>query len=90
MISWRGFLKRFFSDPVAIGSGIVLLILVLMAVFAPLIAPQNPYDLMQLDIMDSDLPPSWRDGGDPRFWLGTDTQGAACSAPSCTARAFRC
>ncbi len=75
MISWRGFLKRFFSDPVAIGSGIVLLILVLMAVFAPLIAPQNPYDLMQLDIMDSDLPPSWRDGGDPRFWLGTDTQG---------------
>jgi len=75
MISWRGFLKRFFSDPVAIGSGIVLLILILMAVFAPLIAPQNPYDLMQLDIMDSDLPPSWRDGGDPRFWLGTDTQG---------------
>lgn len=75
MITWHGFLKRFLSDPVAIGSAIVLLILILMAVFAPLIAPQNPYDLMQLDIMDSDLPPSWRDGGDPRFWLGTDTQG---------------
>ena len=46
-----------------------------MAVFAPFLAPQNPYDLMQLDIMDSELPPSWREDGDPRFLLGTDAQG---------------
>lgn len=75
MITWRGFLKRFLSDPVAIGAGIVLLILVLMAVLAPLLAPQNPYDLMQIDIMDSEMPPSWKPGGDERFLLGTDTQG---------------
>ncbi len=75
MITWRGFLKRFLSDPVAIGAGIVLLILVVMAALAPWIAPQNPYDLLQLNIMDSELPPSWRDGGDERYWLGTDTQG---------------
>jgi peptide/nickel transport system permease protein len=75
MITWRGFLKRFLSDPVAIGAGIVLAILVVMAALAPWIAPQNPYDLLQLDIMDGELPPSWRDGGDDRFWLGTDTQG---------------
>ncbi|MDW3117234.1 MAG: ABC transporter permease [Roseovarius pacificus] len=75
MISLKGFIKRFLSDPVAIGAGIVLLVLVLMALFAPLIAPQNPYDLMQLDIMDSELPPSWQPGGDERFWLGTDAQG---------------
>lgn len=75
MITWRGFLKRFLADPVAIGAGIVLLVLVLMAVFAPLIAPQNPYDLMQLDIMDSEMPPSWKPGGDERFLLGTDAQG---------------
>ena len=75
MITWQGFLKRFFGDPVAIGAGIVLLVLVLMAVLAPLIAPQNPYDLLQLDIMDSEMPPSWKPGGDERFLLGTDAQG---------------
>ncbi len=75
MITWRGLIRRFISDPVAIGAGVILLLLILMAVFAPLIAPQNPYDLMQIDVMDSDMPPSWKPGGDPRFWLGTDSQG---------------
>lgn len=75
MITWHGLLKRFLSDPVAIGAGIVLLFLVLMALFAPLIAPQNPYDLLQIDIMDSELPPAWKPGGDERFLLGTDQQG---------------
>ena len=75
MITWRAFLKRFRSDPVAIGAGVVLLLLVLMSVLAPFIAPQNPYDLLQLDIMDGELPPSWKPDGDPRFLLGTDTQG---------------
>ena len=75
MITWNMLLKRFLGDPVAIGAGIVLLILVLMAVLAPLIAPQNPYDLLQLDIMDSEMPPAWAPGGDDRFLLGTDAQG---------------
>ncbi|WP_422027327.1 ABC transporter permease [Roseovarius sp.] len=75
MITWRFVFKRFLGDPVAMAAGIVLLLLILMAIFAPFIAPQNPYDLMQLDIMDSEMPPSWRDGGDERFLLGTDAQG---------------
>ena len=75
MITWRGFLRRFFSDPVAICAGFILMVLVLMAVLAPLVAPQNPYDLMQLDIMDSEIPPSWKPGGEDRFLLGTDAQG---------------
>ena len=75
MITWRSLLRKFLSDPVALVSGIVLLILVLMAALAPLIAPQNPYDLIQLDIMDSELPPVWHDEGDDRFLLGTDEQG---------------
>ena len=32
-------------------------------------------DLLQLDIMDSEMPPSWKPGGDDRFLLGTDAQG---------------
>ena len=75
MITWTALLKRFLSDPVALMSGIVLLALVLMAVLAPVLAPQNPYDLMQLDIMDSEIPPVWSNGGDDRFLLGTDEQG---------------
>ncbi|GAB4285888.1 MAG: ABC transporter permease [Roseovarius sp.] len=75
MIRLRYVLARFLADPVAIGAASVLLMLVLMALLAPLIAPQNPYDLMQIDIMDSELPPAWKPGGDERFLLGTDAQG---------------
>lgn len=75
MITWRALLKRFFADPVALVSGVALLFLVLMAALAPFLAPQNPYDLMQIDIMDSEIPPVWRSGGDARFLLGTDEQG---------------
>jgi len=75
MISLKGFIRRFLSDPVAIGAGGVLLVLVVMAALAPFIAPQNPYDLMQLSIMDSEMPPAWKPGGDAQFLLGTDAQG---------------
>ncbi|MGI9408023.1 MAG: ABC transporter permease [Hyphomicrobiaceae bacterium] len=66
---------RFSHDRVAIGSAFVVLAFVGAAVLAPLIAPQNPYDLTQLDIMDSEIPPAWQSGGNPQFLLGTDQQG---------------
>ncbi len=47
----------------------------LAAFLAPLIAPQNPFDLASLDVLDAELPPYWLQGGDARFLLGTDTQG---------------
>ncbi len=56
------------------GLGLFALIL-LAAVFAPLISPQNPYDLAQLDVLDSHLPPGARSGGGMTFWLGSDGQG---------------
>ncbi|TIX75887.1 MAG: ABC transporter permease, partial [Mesorhizobium sp.] len=46
-----------------------------LALLAPLIAPQNPYDLNQLDIMDSRLPPGSQSMTGMTFWLGTDDQG---------------
>lgn len=49
-----------------------LLALVIGAVFAPLIAPQDP--LMQ-DLFTSRLPPFWMDGAEPGYWLGTDSLG---------------
>ncbi|MEM8811597.1 MAG: ABC transporter permease [Pseudomonadota bacterium] len=45
------------------------------ALFAPLIAPHNPFDLASLNILDSYLPPAWDAEGDSRYWLGTDDQG---------------
>ena len=76
-------------DYVALGAGIVLLVVVLLAVFAPWIAPQNPYDLAQLDLLNAELPPFWVEGADPQFLLGTDTQGRDGGRPSCMARACR-
>ncbi len=80
MSAIRQFLKsdlfyRFKRNPVALGSAIVVFTMVALAILAPLIAPQNPYDLTQLDIMNSEMPPAWQQGGDPRFLLGTDHQG---------------
>ncbi|TXI07008.1 MAG: ABC transporter permease [Rhizobium sp.] len=59
----------------AIIGAIVLAVLILTAVLAPLIAPQNPYDGAQLDMWKAELPPIWHDGGEMPYLLGTDTQG---------------
>ena len=47
----------------------------LVALLAPWIAPQNPYDLMVLDIMDGLLPPLSKLGNGTTAWLGTDALG---------------
>ncbi len=57
--------------------GLALLVAIaLVALLAPWLAPQNPYDLMALDILDSRLPPG-SPSGDGRMIhrLGTDEQG---------------
>jgi peptide/nickel transport system permease protein len=53
----------------------VLALILFIALFAPLISPQNPYDLAQLDVLDSRLPPGSKSGGGMTFWLGSDDQG---------------
>ncbi|MEO1265908.1 MAG: ABC transporter permease, partial [Pseudomonadota bacterium] len=53
----------------------VTLLFVFAALFAPWIAPHNPFDLSQVSLIDARLPPIWMAEGDPRFLLGTDDQG---------------
>lgn len=65
----------FVHSPAAIIAALFALLSVLGAVFAPLIASADPYDLASFSLMDGLLPPSWADGGTPRFILGTDDQG---------------
>ena len=65
----------FRHNPVAVVSLAVFLIIAVMSLFAPFIAPFDPYDPLQIDIMNSEYPPAWVDGADPQFILGTDDQG---------------
>jgi peptide/nickel transport system permease protein len=71
----RRAIADFCASPVAVfGLGLLGAILIL-AVLAPWISPQNPYDLAQLDVMDSRLPPGSAAASGRTFWLGTDDQG---------------
>ncbi|YBV94388.1 ABC transporter permease (plasmid) [Phyllobacteriaceae bacterium JZ32] len=65
----------FFSSPVAAIGFITLLIVCCLALLAPWISPQDPYDLMQLDIMDGRLPPGSESMTGLVYHLGTDSQG---------------
>jgi peptide/nickel transport system permease protein len=67
--------RQFLANPVAVFGLALLGAILLLAVVAPLLAPQNPYDLAQLDIMDARLPPGSPTGSGGTFWLGTDDQG---------------
>jgi peptide/nickel transport system permease protein len=61
--------------PGAALAAIVLGTIAMAALLAPLIAPQDPFDLASFDLLDAGLPPAWIEGSDPRFLLGTDAQG---------------
>lgn len=69
------FVYRFSRDRIAIISFTLVVFFILTSALAPVIAPQNPYDLTQLDILDAEIPPYWQKDGDSRFILGTDHQG---------------
>lgn len=66
---------RFWHSPLAVASAGVLLAFVVGAVFAPWLAPQNPYDLSRVNLGDARTPPLWQEGGRWPYLLGTDTQG---------------
>jgi len=79
----RGLHARFFdsgvwfsfrrSKVIMVAAGVTVVYFV-AALFAPLIAPHDPFNLVNLDVMDSFIPPMWELDGDPRFLLGTDDQ----------------
>ena len=71
----RRIVADFVANPVAVFGLVLLGLILLTAIFAPLISPQNPYDLAQLDVMVGRLPPGAQSTGGATFWLGTDDQG---------------
>ena len=65
----------FKRSPVTIVAAVVTAVFVISAVFAPWLAPHQPFDPATVDLLDGFTPPVWMEDGDPRFLLGTDDQG---------------
>jgi len=72
---FRRFVSEFMESKIAVLGLIVFSIIAFIAIFAHWLAPQNPYDLAQLDIMDGRMEPGTVGGAGFTFWLGTDDQG---------------
>lgn len=69
---FRRNLAAFAANRLAMGSAIVVLLFVVMAIFAPWVAPQDPYET---DLFRRLQPPAWAEGGDWAFPLGCDALG---------------
>lgn len=72
---WQKFLSDYSESYVAVGAFVILLIIILAAILAPLFTPQNPYDLAQVDILDSRQPPGSKSFAGYTFLLGSDGAG---------------
>lgn len=59
----------------AVGAAIVLVLVIVAAFCAPVLSPQDPYDLAALELWNAELPPIWMEGGQMPYLLGTDVQG---------------
>lgn len=71
----REFTASFVRDRIAAVALVLLFLILSAAIFAPVISPQDPYNLAQLDILDSKLAPGAKAGEGFTFWLGSDEQG---------------
>ena len=65
----------FVKSKIAVISTIVFLTILICSTFAELIAPYNPFDPVNVSLLDAFTPPVWADGGSTNFVLGTDQQG---------------
>ena len=72
---FRRFVADFAGSQVAMAGLAVFALVLAAALLAPLLSPQNPYDLNQLDIMDGRQPPMAKSMEGFVFWLGSDDQG---------------
>jgi peptide/nickel transport system permease protein len=74
--AWHGDVAYSFRrSPVAMASAVVLFVCLAAALFAPWVAPHNPFDLKTLNLLDALAPPAWEPGSKTGYLLGTDDQG---------------
>jgi ABC-type dipeptide/oligopeptide/nickel transport system permease subunit len=65
-------LRAALSEPKVILGGGFILCLILVAIFAPWLAPKDP---LEQDLMLATLPPAGYAGTEPGYWFGTDDLG---------------
>ncbi|MGQ2903549.1 MAG: ABC transporter permease [Neoaquamicrobium sediminum] len=66
---------EFLTSRIATFGLILLVSLIILAIIGPWVVPQDPYDLMQLDVLDGQLSPGSPSAAGYTYWLGTDDQG---------------
>ena len=69
------FVSEFFESRIAGVAFVALVTIILLAILAPWITPQNPYDLGQVDVLDGRLPPGSMAYTGYTMWLGSDGSG---------------
>jgi peptide/nickel transport system permease protein len=69
------FVRAYVESRLSVGAFMLLALIIGAALAAPWIAPQNPYDLGQVSVLDSRLPPGTVSMDGYTFWLGTDGAG---------------
>lgn len=73
---FRRFASEYFESRLATFALLVLALIIVLALIAPWIVPQNPYDLAQVDVLDGRLPPGEKNSVTGyTHWLGTDGAG---------------
>ncbi|MWL88531.1 MULTISPECIES: ABC transporter permease [unclassified Cupriavidus] len=72
---FRRFARQFLESKLAVLGLVTLIVLLLIAIFAPWLAPQNPYDLATLDVLDARMAPGEQSGMGMTFLMGSDEQG---------------
>ena len=72
---FRRIVSDFCESRLALFGLFLVAVAIFVAVFAPLISPQNPFDIANLDLLDAKAPPGTVSGdGKMVYWLGTDGQ----------------
>jgi peptide/nickel transport system permease protein len=74
--AWHSDLAYSFrGSPTTVAAALLTLVCAGGALFAPWLAPHDPFDLAALELNDAFAPPAWAEGGSLRYLLGTDDQG---------------
>ena len=71
----RRLAREFFRSPVATAAFALLSLIVALALLAPVLSPQNPYDLTKVTVMDARLAPGEVGSAGFKMWLGADGAG---------------
>lgn len=80
MNRWKNFQEselvyNFKKSPTAIAGLIIVVGVILIALLGPSLVVQNPYNMAEIELINAYKPPAWMDGGEMKFFLGTDQQG---------------